>query len=475
MSLVAAKSIDLDLGDVHISELRLQSSIDALLKTGFLSQDNDTLSFTLPIIAQWLAAEAIRRKLRDINLILFDSSQLDRWFYPLSILFRQMTYQESTEYFTSIVLSHSGIASRIIRDGVCFEHAQSLPSSNECAKMMQSCMRTWIKGLGNLSSYIAPINGEKLLPLTVRVADGIIKYSWLNIITDEDILPYSDELFVRIRGLWHSRGVPVQSTWPWIITFDYLSEKLKKLINNKAFVLNDSQIQEEAFWLTALHLSNIGELYEKNLDISTFEKFREYVGKEAIINRKHIDIEGFFYVLDKKIQAGCKEISPPFPVGDLDNYHGGMVWSNYSQKGCLEKTRFIYATALSEYLSLSNSVFKSLTEKFCIYQLAPCKLVGGLEYGGEEDTDGPRMSWYLEALPKEYHSTVDIEYNDLTANETTLFEEIRNNHLRYRPNLSCFRHVIIYGERVKMWGATPVTDVVFNWLKSDLKSIGWIE
>lgn len=475
LSLIASKSIDLNLGDVHISDLRLKSNLDSLLKTGFLSHHNSFISFTLPIIAQWLAAESIRRKIRNLNMILSDKNQMDRWFYPLSILFSQMTYEESIEYFSSIVLNHPGIASRIIRDGVCFEYAQSLPLPKECAKMMQYCMQTWIKGLGNISPYIAPINGEKLFPLAVKINEGHMTYSWLKLDTDEDILSLSDELFMKTRGVYHSRGVPAQSTWPWIITFDYLSDELKKAIDAKSFILNDSQIQEEAFWSTALHMSNIGELYEKNLEISIFEKYRSYIGKSPIINRKRVDIDGFFWIMEKKISMGRKVISPPYPIGDLDDYKIGTVWSNYSKERCLEKTRFIYSTALSEYLTLSNSIFKTIAEEFSIYQLAPCKMIGGLEYDGEEDTIGPRMTWYFEAAPCESDSAVDIQYKDIPMHDKELFKQITNNHLRYRPDLPIHSHAIISSSRVEIWGAKPVTKIVYDWLEHDLKSIGWIK
>lgn len=57
------------------------------------------------------------------------------------ILFSQMTFEESLEYFSVIVKKMPGIASRIIRDGIRFGQHIKLPSENECGEMIQQCMQ----------------------------------------------------------------------------------------------------------------------------------------------------------------------------------------------------------------------------------------------------------------------------------------------------------------------------------------------
>ncbi|MCM1233317.1 MAG: recombinase family protein, partial [Ruminococcus flavefaciens] len=137
LSAIAAKSISKNLGDVHISEIWLTGTLDNLLKTGFISLTDDYLSFSLPIIGQWMAAEAIRRKVVQISSIIDNRSNATCWLYPFSILFNQMSFEESLEYFLQIVLKMPDIAARVIRDGIRFGTLRSALTANECGKMIQ--------------------------------------------------------------------------------------------------------------------------------------------------------------------------------------------------------------------------------------------------------------------------------------------------------------------------------------------------
>ena len=100
---IAIRSIDCNIGKVHVSEIGEKNVYEVLQQTGFLflHQDN-TVSFSLPILAQWFAAEGILHKYVSIDDILSDRTRASRWRYAFSLMFSKMTFEESLELFSKI-------------------------------------------------------------------------------------------------------------------------------------------------------------------------------------------------------------------------------------------------------------------------------------------------------------------------------------------------------------------------------------
>ena len=151
-------------------------------------------SFPLPIVAQWLAAEGIRHRRIEIESILVDEDTASRWRYPLSILFSQMSYEESLELFTKIIKKMPGIASIIIRDGIRFGNIEEFPAAYKCGVMIRTCMQVWIDALGPLSQFIAPVGKNGLYNLAIYVEPPYLTTTWADR-KDEDsivVLPYEE-------------------------------------------------------------------------------------------------------------------------------------------------------------------------------------------------------------------------------------------------------------------------------------------
>ena len=70
------------------------------------------------------------------------------------ILFGNISFEESKAIFTRIIETYPGIASKIIRDNIINEYIESLPSDEQCAEMIFTCMNTWVKSLGLISKII---------------------------------------------------------------------------------------------------------------------------------------------------------------------------------------------------------------------------------------------------------------------------------------------------------------------------------
>lgn len=465
---IAVKTVDRDYGDVHISEINCSGNFENVLKTGFISISNDYVSFPLPIIAQWMAAEAIRRGVVAIKDIISNSYRMNKWMYPLSILFSQISFEESLVFFSEIVCKSPGIASRIIRDGIRFDTLTSFPTAYECGEKLQKTMQIWVEALGPLSNWIAPLDRGRIKPLGINIYDHGIVYTWLSFgdnMRSVQVLSF-DEMY-RSGSSIYSKRVPAQATWPWFITFDYLADNLKEAVQNHAFIPDAGQLQKEYLWDALLHISGKGSLYEGKLDLTSFEKYRQYIGHGWITN---IQADYLFDIIDKEIATGYTTITAPYPTADKP-IESGYVWSCYSAERFLEKTQFVYGSAIDEYMKLMNSVFSKFQGSLRTAILSPCMIVGKLKFS---ENGAPVLTWYIKALPESEQSCVDIQLGEISINDN-LWDSLLRNNMALRPDADDRGIMLIASGYVDICNSTPVTNLLFSWLKDELKAIGWIE
>lgn len=474
--------IDKKFSKIHFSEIGSEFDIDNLLKSGLIYKDNsEYLYFPLPIIPQWLSAEGVRLKYKNINEIVNSEEQIIKWRYPLSILFGKLTYNESKDIFGEIVRKYPGIASIIIRDGIKSIRQNDLPTSNECGKMLQECMRKWVEGLGNLAYVIAPFRDGKIADLGVD-ADGIgISVSWNQKSYNEEIksLASKELLFWGGNCRYH---VPIaQSIWPWVDTLEYLSDNLKKIIKQKPLLLEDGILLDEYIWSLSCKLTKRGSLYDDVISICEIEKYRKYSYITNFhINHTVIDMKFYFNQIDKLINKGQMFISAPWPKHDIPyKGNGGFVWDAYSDKRILEKTIFIYDNAIKEYLRVVEEWFPLIKENLSLYNLLPAKLNGHIHISREaEYYGGPSMDWYYEILPKGEISYVDFKLIDIIDRERVGLEnysQIRKELRTKRREKSEWINFSQGSKRLDIFGHNLVTNIVFKWLEDDLKKIGWIK
>lgn len=460
-----------DYGDIHISDITLTESVDTLLRTGLVEIEADYISFPLAIVPQFLAAKALQYKKVESKDIISSKERIDQWRYALSILFSLAPFEETFELFSEVFCCTPGLAAQIIADGTRSEQRNILPSALECGKKMIRCMKVWENSLGPLCKYLVAKNKDNIFTLCVATNGRSLAYSWHpNTSTDEVSVKTFNEI-MRTSGM-HAGPIPAQSTWPWITTFKMLSDHLTDCINKKTIIGTCEQLVKESTWSNALVLANEGSLCHDSIPISVFDSYKKYGDCILKVNGKLIDLPVFFSSLDIYADKNMNSLHPPFPIKDQD--YTGYVWSCYSQKRYLELTRFVFSTALKEYSGLMLSEFSNLAKEMYTWQLMPCKLVGDLEFDPVNELDsGPRLHWYLLALPCNQNSYVDIDYRSNTSSDDVDFYSIYENHRSNRPELKG-EGFITLGQLLRLNCPTPVTNVVYDWLRHELKSLGWI-
>lgn len=475
---LAVLCIDRNLGYINHTEFDNNIDCDKLLTSGFFITDaRGNYTFSLPIVAQWLGAYAIRKNLINIDDIISDKSKVIKWRYTLSILFSQMTYDESAIYFSKLVLSMPGIASIIIRDGIKFESAINLPSADICAKRIYDCMSTWLSGLKNID-FDLKTDGKHVNTLACSVIKNRLIYSWADnyLGTDTTMIDY-DQHNVHFHAVTQTI-VPAQATWPWIITFEHLSNNLEEFIKKRHWILSNSSLEKEFVWKNALKLLHKGNLYCSPIALNDLEKYRKYM-KDIPATYNQINLNIFFSHIDSYTQQGHTELSPPYVPGDKD-YSTGWIWSNYSKKQMLIRIRNVYTYAINEYQAFIDTFFPSLKEYLSTYLIFPCRFVGILEYeeNGNDYTSCPSMVWYLSPLPKDQQSICNITYDNsdnIWENSSLIFEELKRETRLHRLNDKHYITFTMHNANCFDSSETPITNIIYSWLEADLQHIGWIK
>lgn len=183
----------------------------------------------------------------------------------------------------------------------------------------------------------------------------------------------------------------------------------------------------------------------------------------------------FYKILDEYIAKGIKSVKPPYPVSDK-KCASGWIWLSYSTQRYLEKVQFTYGSALDEYMSIVKTVFPTLKDCLLISQLSPCQLVGKLKFheGGKSYSDIPGLTWYLEALPYDESNRVDIQLKEAPINNLDLLTSLHEKNSNLRPEFMFHSLSTITDQILSIICSTPVTDLVYSWLESELKTIGWL-
>lgn len=466
LSICATKA---DYGDIHLSDVTLTESIDTLLKTGLVEVESDYLSFPLAIVPQFLAAKALQLNKIDYTVITSSKDSIYRWKYALAILFSQSPFEETFDLFSTVFCAAPGLAAQIISDGTRSDRCDSLPIELECGNNLIRCMVVWEKALGPLCKYLVPKNKDNKYSICVAANGCSLAHSWHSASLTEEVTVKTFKEMMHMPGM-HAGPVPAQSNWPWVVTFKMLADHLTDCINDRRILGSGQQLAKEYFWHNAVILADKGSLCHDPIPVSAFDSYKTYGDCILKIKNKLIDLPIFFSFLQVYADDQTSSVCPPFPVGDQE--YSSYVWSCYSQERFLELTRFVFSSALNEYAALMASDFSCLAGEMYTSQLMPCILVGNLDFNSES-IHGPVLSWYLLTLDHKETNKVDIDYRDDSSDADEVIRSIYENHRSNRSGLKA-EGFIRTSQAIDLNCPTPVTKIVYEWLRQELKKLGWI-
>ena len=469
-------SINKNLGSIHRSEMDFDP--DEIVKTGLVTAElRNYYSFPFPIVAQWLAAEALRKGLVNKDDITGNRRTLLKWRYPLSILFSISSFDGSKALFSEIVRKYPGVAGIIINDGIKSEKQLQLEDSYTCGEKLQFCMNAWVDGLGKTAELLfLSDDGRSPNTLYVNSKGRQLRYSWSAYKLQDSIVVNEPQM--GTNGFLYRVGKTpaAQATWPWIVSFDAIRDRLKQCIDKKKIPVH-GQIEKELIWKLALRNKHVGSLFCEGIKIADLLRFNP---PQEVIENLVYEQKVYYKGLKGLEASGEKTLYPPYPVSDLDVSKGGWIWSSFSQIQMLKRIQFEYELGLTEYSYIVDTFFPTIKNEMSLYAALPAKIVGQLEFEnpGNDKTwsSHPVISWYVLPLPNGKKNSIQISYdNKVDLNDPSIWSDISNSRNSCRAENIEFVWSSINSGICFQSTSTPVTDWVYDKLKKDLKAICWIE
>lgn len=467
---------------ISIHETMIDSSIETnvLLKSGLIVRDrNGFYSSPLPIVAQWLAAIALRDGVVDFTKIVCDKHRLMAWRYPISIYFSMVSFDSSKEQFAKMIINYPSIAGMIITDGIKRNHINFQDDSRNAGEKLQYCMSAWSKASPSLLKLLK-LTEEDGRPnsLRVYVNGSRIQYSWSSKRLDYDYKVSKGIKESRFHDWEIGRDIPQQATWPWIITFETIKYRLKKAIKERLFIITDSQLEKEFVWKTALEKKKYGSLYDGEIHIIDY--IRCWPNEEYLkfFNEKD---KRFYECVSELYHQGVLSITPPFPVGDRKIKTGSKwIWNDYSISQMLRRIQFEYNNGVSEYKRLVERYLLQFKNELSLFVALPAKIIGQLTYDDHINqadwSSHPVISTYVLPLKKDCKTEIDISYdNEVNISSEKIWQDVKKSIEQNRFDDIDFVYSSLRSGVCFNATATPVTDWVYDRLKEDLKKISWYD
>lgn len=473
---LAVASVNKNLGSIHRSEIDFD--LDDIVTTGLvITEANSYYTFPFPIVVQWLASDALKRGIVNINNITSNKRNLLKWRYPLSIYFSRASFDGSKELFADIASKYPGIAGIIVCDGIKSEKQIKLDDSLTCGEKLQYCMNAWIKGLGKTAELLLLSNdGNTPNTLYANSNGNWLSVSWSAHRLDDLII--TNEPRLGTKGFFQIIGMnpAAQATWPWIVTFETIRDRLKQCLNKRRIPVH-GQIEKELIWRLALKSKHFGSLYNDKIIIADLLKFNP---PQEIIESFVYEQKIFYKGLNKLRDSGETVIDPPYPTADLDYSKGGCVWSDFSRSQMKKRIMFEFEEGLKEYSYIVETFLHTIKNEMSLYATLPAKIIGQLEFDNpSEDTtwsSHPVLSWYILPLPEGAPNCVQLSYDQkVDLDDPAIWNEISNSRNKLRSENSEFVWCSMQSGMCFESTCTPVTDWVYDKLKKDLKKICWLK
>ncbi|WP_145948220.1 lipase/acyltransferase domain-containing protein [Paenibacillus sp. Y412MC10] len=484
--------LSIDRGNVPIpkSEIATGNELHSLVASGLIIESDNKISYSLPILAQWFAAQAIGDNIKDITVLKNDLQTMEYWRYPLIIFISLFSHDIVYEKFNLIVESNPAFASGIVDEGLA-EWGLSIdivpPPALQSGERIHSTMKSWVNGIGILSKLIAPIDEDNnVLPIAVKVTEDWVTSSWYN---GNKKIPNINELPEEIHPLINTdkdwlgfKGARPgrQSAWAWRWSLDDLTSRLSKILQNRSLPVDQGPIFQEEIWDTALKLTKRGSYYTGEIMLEELEEIMElsFKGYDKVqIRNKAYEVSKIRRNLQSLRTQGAISLQSPWPGPDLNFNSGGWVWSPYSNDRLLERTRVVYSKAIDAYLQIVNDYFPMFKNRMGIYNTLPANLIGQLEIppASKDYSSHPGLDWYFDPLPNGSKTSINI---NLVLTEQVNHERVSElyDKLRLlRPKAAEWISSHHISQSLNIFGNFPVREIVYNWLWDDLKRVSWVD
>lgn len=486
---LAILSTDRSTNPVPIGEVGTPTEIRPLLESRLVIENGGALSFPLPILTQWFAAQSLATDSFSIDGFIKDPERIERWKYAFIIFVSVFGHDKVSKVLSPLAETNPAITAEIVDEGLIGwgrDRGSLLPSFLQCGERIRTAMQSWVRGVGPLAPFISPAREDgSLPPLGVQIHGEHVATSWHsgNSETSEVIkLPvpwdgWETDDWMGFRGARAGH----QPAWAWRWTFEELVNGLSHLLKQREIPLEDGPLAREVLWEEALTITGQSPFHycpisldELERQISRFSKNTILVGDSSHLMRYPyqpvVSVDRFRSKLKYLRQAGVTEIADPWPIPDRSG--GRQVSDQYSTNQKTARTKAVFEGALEAYQKIVETWFPNFALRLHTAVLLPARVIVSL---GETSDGYPTVSWYFEVLPKRSQNSVEIHPSERSRDFRLLFQNLTKKINYLRPEASEFLSASIHSGLSDIFNTTPATGLVYRWLWDDLKRVGWVD
>jgi hypothetical protein len=262
----AALSIENNGAPVPMAEVGTGSELEGMLASGLISRRGDAVAFSLRLLGEWFAVQAIEHGTVDVRDIASDLARLERWRYPLAMAVSAFGCERVSALLRPVVEAAPAFASQVLETGlesgfVSFRLGREGPpmTPEEFGRRLRETMGSWVRGIGPLAPLIAPVRRDGTLStLGVEGAGEQVYWSaWYRGEEDlGDVVPLLEHVeATRSTPEWPSMstvGTYPQAAWVWRHALEDLRTKLSRKLKNKRLPISGGLLADEAAWDAAL-------------------------------------------------------------------------------------------------------------------------------------------------------------------------------------------------------------------------------
>lgn len=508
---LAVAVTDSGAGRIRASDAGTRAEVGRLRATGLVRETGGVLRFSLQILSEWFAAQALELGEVDGEALASDFARLERWRYPLVMAVGNFGHERVMRIFEPVVRAAPAFASQVV-DAAFAARAGGTEEGvgedvEEVARRFRRTMAAWVDGLGPLTSFFGPVRGDGSLgTLAISGGEGGGSYIWYTGRVElPDVVSFSrvaeTELrFGDWRRLWQrSYGTERQAAWAWRYTFKDLRHELQETLTDRKLPARTHMLAREAAWRTAKDLLfrlRRRTRSERPIDLGEVEACLDEVnawegdwitmvppGAGGGSIRRFYEVRHLVEEVRRLRAAGETEMASPVPIYDLPFEEVRQrigegepiyIWDPYSDERLLERAQIVVEEALRGYTEIVETLFPKLAPHMPMAATLPVRMVGHLEVG-RGARRMPDVSCSLEPLPFGAESLVEIQLGGrLSWDEYGSY--LRRRIYAVRPEVAGWLTPIFrYVHAGPLLDLTPITRTIYSWLWDDLRYARWID
>lgn len=476
-------------GPVPEADVGTRDEIAQLLDSRLVVEQQGVLTFPLPILTEWFAAQGLSQGSPPSADLAANRRRLEQWRFPLVTAVATLGHDAASRILDPIVENDPAFAGQIVGDAISrFRFGQETPLAPAlaCGERVRAAMEVWAKAIGPLGSLIAPLGPDsRLRPLGVYLQGGRLTTSWYAgeaDVPDVADLAVYDETFRDADSFAYRGGPPAsQPAWAWGWALDDLVGQLSDLLQRRRLPVEEGSVARESIWQTALTIMGRGSLDPRPISVEELGAAIARLPARGTVIRsgRRLEVPGCdVALLTKEVERlkaeGAPKLTDPWPPPDRDALGGGWVWDRYTAERMLERTRAVYAGALEGYSKMVEAWFPRFASRLRMAVTLPARLVGEITPArqGRGLGGGPSIRWYLEPLPEGSADVVDFRLGEPT-DEVDL-QSLQTRLRSARPEASQWIYPAAHYEILDVFHANSATELAYDWLWRDLENVSWV-